>query len=69
MAAADSGRRNGGPGRLDVGFDDIKEIVKDNEWFTEDIIVKGDEIIEPAVAGRIVTRSQRRNGTPSNRLI
>ena|ERR1700736_2032950 len=35
----------------------------------DDIIVKGDEIIEPAVAGRIVTRSQRRNGTPSNRLI
>ena len=32
------------------------------EYGVEGIIVKGDEITEPAKAGRIVTRSQRRNG-------
>jgi hypothetical protein len=34
------------------------------EYDVSGIDVKGDEITEPEVAGRIVTRSQRRNGTP-----
>jgi hypothetical protein len=28
----------------DIGIDDIKDIVKDNEWFTEHIVVKGDTV-------------------------
>ena len=28
----------------DIGIDDIKDIVKDNQWFTEHIVVKGDTV-------------------------
>jgi importin-9 len=40
------------------------------EWGVEGIMVRGDEITEPTTAGRIVTRSQRRQGrTIRNALI
>ena len=34
------------------------------EFGVEGILVKGDEITESSAAGRIITRSQRRNGIP-----
>jgi len=46
----------------DVGIDDIKDIVKDNEWFTEHIIVRDNTVSIKLNGKEVVNWRNRRIG-------